>query len=118
MLQVKRPSSLTVGPRQKTKLDAWCSKGSTVTTTEHMHLGLSALAADCVIVKLALIPETGMINIPDRNIMLTTILITNFYVFNNMKYYFICRVIFLFVIKHTHTHTQGSVGYTGKLAHR
>jgi len=52
MLQVKRPANLNVGPRQTTKLAAWCAKGRTVTTMEHMQLGLSALAAECCIMKL------------------------------------------------------------------
>jgi len=70
MLQVKRPASLTVVPRQQTKLAAWCAKGRTVTTMEHMQLGMSALAAECGIMTLALISQTCMTNIPDRNIML------------------------------------------------
>jgi hypothetical protein len=70
MIQVKRTASLTVGPRQTIKLSAWCAKGRTVTTDEHTQLGLSALAAECGITKLALIPQTCMINIASSNIML------------------------------------------------
>jgi hypothetical protein len=40
---------------QTTKLSAWCAKGRTVTTVEHVQLGLSALAAECGIMELALI---------------------------------------------------------------
>ena len=69
MLQVKGPARLTVGPRQTTKLAASCAKGSTVATMEHMLLGLSALAAECSIMELALLQQTCMINIPSRNIM-------------------------------------------------
>jgi hypothetical protein len=58
MLQVKRPTSLTDGPRQTTKVAASCTKGRTVTTMEHIQLRLSVLAAECGIMKLALIPKT------------------------------------------------------------
>jgi hypothetical protein len=62
MLQVKLPGSLTVGQRQTTKLAASCAKGRTVTTMEHVQLGLSALAAECGVMNLALIPQAWMKN--------------------------------------------------------
>jgi hypothetical protein len=55
---------------QTIKLSAWCATGRTVTTMEHIQVGLSALAAEYGIMKLALIPQTCITNIHGKNILL------------------------------------------------
>jgi hypothetical protein len=96
---------------QTTKLSAWRAKGRTVTTMEHMQFGLSVLAAECGITKLALTPQTCMINIASRNIMLKQY--SNYELLCIYRYeglFYLFGNIFC-LLSHTHTHTHGGASW-------